>query len=263
MTTPSTDASDGTIRVRVLQLGRRVLNFAGEPGLSVGVAVAGVGLATTTGLDIRVNGRSATADTRLHNGDVVTLTDAGGFAAKPFRLAGHAPEAPGLWAERLVEYDPALYADVVATGPLNPDTSYPSPSSPPTVASLAATEQFYSTVDGSWASRVVVSWADPSYPPLLKFVVEVFEGSTAGALVFTTETSLLQVVSAPLKERQQYAVRVTTVSTALAQSAPATTTITPQGKFAQRGQVAGAEETARGYIGALGCVDLAFGQPLA
>lgn len=59
--------------MRVLQLGRRVLSFAGDPGLTVGVAVAGVGLATAAGLDVRVNGSPATADTLLRDGDVVTL----------------------------------------------------------------------------------------------------------------------------------------------------------------------------------------------
>ena len=73
MTTPSADAGTGPVRVRVLQLGRRVLSHAGAAGLTVQEAVAGVGLATTTGLDIRVNGAAATTDTVLHNGDVVTL----------------------------------------------------------------------------------------------------------------------------------------------------------------------------------------------
>ncbi|MCC6177323.1 MAG: MoaD/ThiS family protein [Chloroflexi bacterium] len=69
----SIDAADGQVRVRVLQLGRRVLTHVGAPGLTVGSALDGVGLAGTSGLDIRVNGSSADAATPLRDGDVVTL----------------------------------------------------------------------------------------------------------------------------------------------------------------------------------------------
>jgi len=169
---------------------------------------------------------------QLRRGDVVLVTDAGGLTAKPFRLMGHGPAAPGLWNERLIEYDASFYQDVVADGPVNPDTSYPSPANPPTVTGLAAVEDFYATVDGSWASRLAISWDDTEYPPLSSYLVEVFEGSTSGALAFTVNTTSTGAVTPPLKERQQYVVSVKSVSTALAESAAGTVALTPQGKYA-------------------------------
>lgn len=176
---------------------------------------------------------------QLRRGDVVNVTDSGGLSAKPFRLMGHAPAAPGLWSERLMEYDDAFYQDVVAEGPGSPDTSYPSPANPPTVTGLAAVEDFYATVDGSWASRLSITWDDAEYPPLSSYLVEVFEGSASGALVYSVNTTLTGAVTPPLEERRQYVVSVKTISTALAESTAATLPITPQGKFALPTDVTG------------------------
>lgn len=73
MSNEMTGTSDPTIRVRVLQLGRRVLQHTGPAGLTVAAALEGVGLGAAEGLDLRVNGASAGQDTVLRDGDVVTL----------------------------------------------------------------------------------------------------------------------------------------------------------------------------------------------
>jgi molybdopterin converting factor small subunit len=59
--------------VRVLQLGRRVLTHAGATGLTVQGTLDALGLSAATGTDVRVNGRPATGDSPLADGDVVTL----------------------------------------------------------------------------------------------------------------------------------------------------------------------------------------------
>jgi molybdopterin converting factor small subunit len=61
------------VRVRVLQLGRRVVEHTGAPGLTVSSAIEAVGLTNTQGLDLRVNGTPAEGATALRDGDVVTL----------------------------------------------------------------------------------------------------------------------------------------------------------------------------------------------
>ena len=66
-------SDEARVRVRILQLGRRVIEHAGGPGLTVGSALEAVGLAAAEGLDLRVNGAPAEGATLLRNGDVVTL----------------------------------------------------------------------------------------------------------------------------------------------------------------------------------------------
>lgn len=61
------------VRVRVLQLGRSVMDYAGQPGLQVSSALDGVGLVAAPGMDIRVNGTPADGATELRNGDIVTI----------------------------------------------------------------------------------------------------------------------------------------------------------------------------------------------
>jgi molybdopterin converting factor small subunit len=68
---PSTDA--GPVRVRVLQLGRRVLGHSGALGLTVQGTLDALGLSAAMGVDLRVNGRPADGERVLSDGDVVTL----------------------------------------------------------------------------------------------------------------------------------------------------------------------------------------------
>lgn len=70
---PSTDPRAAPVRVRVLQLGRRVMSYTGVAGLTVQDALDGVGLTAATGLDVRVNGAAATGTVLLEDGDVLTL----------------------------------------------------------------------------------------------------------------------------------------------------------------------------------------------
>jgi molybdopterin converting factor small subunit len=66
-------ATDTSIRVRVLQLGRRVMQHTGAPGITIERLLEEVGLTAAPGLDVRVNGRSAPLENTLNDGDVVTL----------------------------------------------------------------------------------------------------------------------------------------------------------------------------------------------
>jgi hypothetical protein len=61
------------MRVRILQLGRQVIDHRGQVGETVDTALAAVGLEVAPGVDIRVNGMAAHGATALHDGDVVTL----------------------------------------------------------------------------------------------------------------------------------------------------------------------------------------------
>ena len=55
--------------MRILQLGRQVIDHQAEAGQSVGAT----GIALGPGMDLRVNGDPATEETPLRDGDVVTI----------------------------------------------------------------------------------------------------------------------------------------------------------------------------------------------
>lgn len=61
------------IRVRILQLGRQVIDHRAEQGQTVGAALAATGIQLGTGMDLRVNGVAADGETALDDGDVVTI----------------------------------------------------------------------------------------------------------------------------------------------------------------------------------------------
>jgi sulfur carrier protein ThiS len=60
------------MRVRVLQLGRRVVDYAAQEGATVGVVLEQVGIGGP-GMDVRVNGATAESTSVLHNDDVITV----------------------------------------------------------------------------------------------------------------------------------------------------------------------------------------------
>ena len=66
-------ATTDEMRVRILQLGRQVIDYRGQPGETVAVALAAIALQVGPGTDIRVNGMAADGTTVLQDGDVVTL----------------------------------------------------------------------------------------------------------------------------------------------------------------------------------------------
>lgn len=60
------------INVRIVQLGKGVFHFSAEPGATVAAGLAAAGIAPGT-QDVRVNGRPATPDQLLADGDLVTI----------------------------------------------------------------------------------------------------------------------------------------------------------------------------------------------
>jgi sulfur carrier protein ThiS len=67
-------STDARVRVRILQLGRRVLDHQAVAGTTLAGVLAEVGLSSApAGLDVRVNGAPAEPGRVLAEGDVVTL----------------------------------------------------------------------------------------------------------------------------------------------------------------------------------------------
>ena len=64
---------ESNVRVRVLQLGRRVMAYEGPAGATVAGALESVGVVPGAGMDIRVNGVPAEPTRELHDGETVTI----------------------------------------------------------------------------------------------------------------------------------------------------------------------------------------------
>ncbi len=151
---------------------------------------------------------------RVQVGDIVSLTDGGGFAAKPFRVQACPPSSPGRYALRLKEYDAAVYADVVAIGPTNPDTDKPSIGAPPAVTGTAVAEDIYQVETGRWYSRLVGSWDDmtAAYPYVANYAVTVMDGPDVVIGPLLVPATQQTFTSSPLKENVTYTLLVQIVS---------------------------------------------------
>lgn len=143
-------------------------------------------------------------------GDIITVTHPIGLSSKLARVTAINATTPGRWHISAVEYDPAMYSDVVIAEPTYADTDLPSPAAPPAVSGVTMVEEVYQQQDGTWSSRWRVTWTAQSYPYLAYYRVELWAGQTliAASSAFTAEW-----VSGPIQEGVQYAVKVASVTT--------------------------------------------------
>ncbi|HEX6513730.1 MAG TPA: hypothetical protein VF157_15610 [Chloroflexota bacterium] len=61
------------MKVRVLQLGRKVMDYEGPDGATLSTTLEALSIAAGQGMDLRVNSQPATLETILHESDVVTV----------------------------------------------------------------------------------------------------------------------------------------------------------------------------------------------
>ena len=61
------------MKVRILQLGRKVLDYEGKEGATLEAVLAEAGVSVAQGMDVRVNSQPAELDALLRQGDVVTV----------------------------------------------------------------------------------------------------------------------------------------------------------------------------------------------
>lgn len=61
------------MKVRILQLGRKVLDYEAEAGSTLESALAATGVTVGQGMDLRINSQPAKLESVLNQGDVVTI----------------------------------------------------------------------------------------------------------------------------------------------------------------------------------------------
>lgn len=163
----------------------------------------------------------------IEPGDVVSLSHPYGPADKPMRVLAVSGEY-GRYTLSLAEYDAAMYSDAVASEPTSPDTDLPNPLDLPALTGLTATEELVQLDNGTWSSRIRMSWDAPTYPFFYRYNVVVERNSSIIDTRVQRETSY---ATPPVQEGVEYVCKVAALSSVGAIGTYAQANITPLGKY--------------------------------
>lgn len=169
-------------------------------------------------------------------GDVITASDPKGLTAKEFRVL-NIEQDYGRFALSCAEYDPNFYSSGVATGPTYPDTNLPVPSAPPMPTVVSLLEEAFKKQDGTWSSRLRLTWAVTSFMFLSGWQIEVYSASALVGSV-TVGAEVQSVATGEVQGAINYLVRIRSLSSIGAQSAWVQQSKTPLGKLAPPSDVA-------------------------
>lgn len=161
-------------------------------------------------------------------GDVIALTSWRGLTNKMLRITDVVPVSPGRWQISATEYQTNVYSDNVETAPIFTDTDLLSPLDPPIPTGVVAVEEVYQLENGTFQSRLSITWDAVEYAYLDHFDVRV---SDATALVMLVSVPDPESTTPPVQDNVFYTVNVRTVSTVGASSEWVTINITADGKY--------------------------------
>lgn len=142
---------------------------------------------------------------RLLPGDVVSMTHPIGLAAKPMRVLDARIEAPGRYRVQLEEYDPGVYSSAAPTAPTYPDTSLPSPLDVPAPTGLTHVIETYTQADGTYATRLRLSWDAQAYPYGKRYELQVLQD---GVSIWSASLDTAECVTPSLQTGRSYTWRV-------------------------------------------------------
>jgi hypothetical protein len=163
----------------------------------------------------------------LQLGDVIEVTHPIGLDAKKMRVMGIAGDY-GRYRLSLVEYDEAVYSDSVVSDPTYPDTNLPNPAAPPALTGLVATEEVFQLENGTYSSRIRMTWDAPSWPYLHDYAVTIEQ---AGQAIDMRRQTATTYASAAVQEGVEYVCKVAVVSSIGATGTVAQANVTPLGKY--------------------------------
>lgn len=184
--------------------------------------------------DLRVAWLSTDEALQDEVGDVVTLTHPDGLDAQPLRVLNVELEAPGRWRITGDAYSAAEYSDAIVAGPAEISTTLPDPRTPPpAVTGLMVAEEVYQQHNGTWSSRLRLTWDASPWPYTTGYRAEIWAGDVLAWLI---ETRAREAVTGALQERVTYTVRVAAVGELVGGDA-AVMEVEAQGKFLPPGNV--------------------------
>jgi hypothetical protein len=177
---------------------------------------------------------------RYRIGAIINVELTLGGILQPMRVIHTEARGDLNWNMALVDYDPAVYSNVVVTEPTYPDSRFPIPGDPPPAFALTMVEELFQLNDGSWRSRMRVNWQrDATYLAFANWFVllETVDGLGVATQVFQGTTLTEEYVSPAVQENQLYRFSVQMVSTLGQRSSTATIELEALGKFLPPGDV--------------------------
>ncbi len=168
-------------------------------------------------------------------GDIVAVSHPVGLADKEFRVLAVDAIDRGRWAFELEEYAPGAYSDDVTASPTTPDTGLPDPTVVPDGPAPVLTEEVYQLQNGTYSTRLRITWATVNYPYYHQYMVAVSDGAEDiwKALITGNE-----YVTGALQEGVEYTVTIGVLGFGgIASTTNGSATITAQGKLLPPGDV--------------------------
>lgn len=94
---------------------------------------------------------------------------------KPYRITSLRQKGDGRWDIGAIEYDPENYSTTIATQETFADTNFPRVDAPEDITDYEIEEILYQLQDGTYTSRIRVTWLGPEYPFIRGYRVSLYK----------------------------------------------------------------------------------------
>lgn len=160
-------------------------------------------------------------------GDVIAVTHPLGLTAKTMRVLDAEATEPGRWRVKAEEYDATVYSDAVDSKPSAIDTNLPDPTAIPTGPTPTITEENYQLQNGTYATRLRITWSAVTYAFPFVYRLRVTQG---GTLIWSDELTGTSYVTGAVQEGLTYAVELRVAGPIGLVGDPGYGSLTAQGK---------------------------------
>jgi hypothetical protein len=164
---------------------------------------------------------------QIARGDVRSVTHPIGLSAKLMRVLGATSTEPGRWRVTAEEYDETVYSDAVDSKPSASDTNLPDPTAIPAGPTPAIVEENYQLQNGTYATRLRITWSAVTYGFPFTYRLRVTQG---GTLVWSDELTDTSYTTGAVQEGLNYSVSLCVAGPAGLVGTVGTNSITALGK---------------------------------
>lgn len=140
---------------------------------------------------------------QIARGDVRTVTHPLGLSSKTMRVLDAVCTEPGRWRVTAEEYDATVYSDAVDSKPSASDTNLPNPLDIPAGPTPTITEENYQLQNGTYATRLRITWAAVNYGFPFVYRLRVTQG---GTLIWSDDLGDTSYTTGAVQEGLAYAV---------------------------------------------------------
>ena len=164
---------------------------------------------------------------KIARGDVASVTHPIGLSAKLMRVLDAVCTEPGRWRVTAEEYDETVHSDAVDSKPSASDTNLPNPLDIPAGPMPTIVEENYQLQNGTYATRLRITWSAVTYGFPFTYRLRVTQG---GTLVWSDELTDTSYTTGAVQEGLNYSVSLCVAGPAGLVGTVGTNSITAQGK---------------------------------